>query len=70
MDQFNIAAPAMLTILCIPLTFSIAEGIGIGLICAALLAFATGRRRDLSITGYCIAGVFFLQLFKVFPFSG
>ena len=70
MDQFNIAAPATLTILCIPLTFSIAEGIGIGLICAALLALATGRMRELSITGYCIAAIFFLQFFKVFPFSG
>jgi AGZA family xanthine/uracil permease-like MFS transporter len=70
MDQFTIAAPAMLTILCIPLTFSIAEGIGIGLICAALLAVTTGRARELSITGYCIAAIFFLQFFKLFPFSG
>jgi UDP-N-acetylmuramoylalanine--D-glutamate ligase len=38
MTDFKVAAPAVLTILAIPLTFSIAEGIGLGLILAALLA--------------------------------
>lgn len=70
MDQFTVAAPAMLTILCIPLTFSIAEGIGIGLIAAAILAIVTGRVRDFPIAGYVIAAVFFLQFFQIFPFSG
>jgi len=70
MEQFTIAAPAMLTILCIPLTFSIAEGIGIGLIAAAILAVVTGRAREFPIAGYVIAAVFFLQFFQIFPFSG
>lgn len=70
MDQFHIAAPAMLTILCIPLTFSIAEGIGIGLICAALLALVTGRAKAFPVAGYIIAAIFFLQFFNIFPFSG
>ena len=70
MEEFHIAAPAMLTILCIPLTFSIAEGIGIGLICASVLALATGRAREFPVAGYVIAAVFFLQFFKIFPFSG
>ena len=34
----RVALPAVLTLLAIPLTFSIAEGIGLGLIAAALLA--------------------------------
>lgn len=70
MEDFKIAAPAMLTILCIPLTFSIAEGIGLGLIAAALLALATGKAKDFPVTGYVIAGIFFLEFFHIFPFSG
>ncbi len=70
MDDFKVAAPAMLTILCIPLTFSIAEGIGLGLIAAALLALTTGRAKDFPVTGYIIAGIFFLEFFHIFPFSG
>ncbi|MDA7916697.1 NCS2 family permease [Opitutaceae bacterium] len=70
MDEFEIAAPAMLTILCIPLTFSIAEGIGIGLIAAALLAITTGKTKQFPVTGYVIAVIFFLEFFHIFPFSG
>ena len=70
MDEFQIAAPAMLTIICIPLTFSIAEGIGIGLIAAALLALTSGKAKSFPTTGYVIAGFFFLEFFHIFPFSG
>jgi AGZA family xanthine/uracil permease-like MFS transporter len=70
MDDFTIAAPAVITILAIPLTFSIAEGIGLGLITAALLAIATGKPRGFTPVGYAIAVVFFLDFFRVFPFSG
>ncbi len=70
MSDFKIAAPALLTILCIPLTFSIAEGIGLGLIAAALLAVTAGRAKDFPVTGYVIAGFFFLEFFHIFPFSG
>lgn len=70
MDEFQVAAPAMLTIICIPLTFSIAEGIGIGLIAAALLALTSGKAKSFPITGYVIAGFFFLEFFHIFPFSG
>lgn len=70
MDDFAIAAPAVLTIAAIPLTFSIAEGIGLGIICAALLALATGKAKSMTGFGYLIAGVFFLEFFHIFPFSG
>ncbi|PTY04999.1 guanine permease [Opitutaceae bacterium EW11] len=70
MRDFFVAAPAVLTILAIPLTFSIAEGIGLGLIASALLAAVTGRVKELSPIGYLIAGVFFLEFFHIFPFSG
>ena len=70
MDDFKIAAPAVLTIFAIPLTFSIAEGIGLGLITAALLALGLGKPKSLTTAGYIIAAVFFLQFFRIWPFSG
>ncbi len=70
MTDFKIAAPAVLTIFAIPLTFSIAEGIGLGLIAAAILAIGLGKAKMLTTLGYFIAGIFFLQFFKIFPFSG
>lgn len=70
MTDFRVAAPATLTIIAIPLTFSIAEGIGFGLISAGLLALATGNARSFSPVGYIIAGVFFLEFFRIFPFHG
>ncbi len=70
MTDFKIAAPAVLTIFAIPLTFSIAEGIGLGLIAAAVLAIGLGKAKMLPTLGYFIAGIFFLQFFKIYPFSG
>jgi AGZA family xanthine/uracil permease-like MFS transporter len=69
MRDFATAAPAVLTLLAIPLTFSIAEGIGLGLMAAAILAIGTGRARTLPLASYLIALVFFLQFFRVFPFG-
>jgi AGZA family xanthine/uracil permease-like MFS transporter len=65
MTDFKVAAPAVLTILGIPLTFSIAEGIGMGLIAAALLALALGEPRRLTALGYVVAAVFFFEFFDV-----
>ena len=65
MPDFKVAAPAVLTILAIPLTFSIAEGIGIGLIATALLALALGEGRKLPMLAYLLAAVFFMQFFQV-----
>lgn len=70
MSDFKIAAPAVLTIFAIPLTFSIAEGIGLGLISAAVLALGLGKPKSLTAVGYVVAAVFFLQFFKIWPFSG
>ncbi|MEI6105460.1 MAG: NCS2 family permease [Opitutae bacterium] len=70
MDDFKTAAPAVLTIFAIPLTFSIAEGIGLGLIAAAVLALGLGKPKTLTTAGYIIAAVFFLQFFRIWPFAG
>jgi AGZA family xanthine/uracil permease-like MFS transporter len=70
MDDFASAAPAVLTVLAIPLTFSIAQGLGLGLICAALMAVFLGRPRSFPTLGYVVAAVFFLEFFKLWPFRG
>ncbi len=69
-QDFHTAAPAALTIIAIPFMFSIAEGIGLGLIAFAVLALVRRDPRSLSVTGYLIAAVFFLKLFQIFPFKG
>ena len=65
MSDFKIAAPVVLTIVGIPLTFSIAEGIGLGLITAALLALALGEPKRMTALGYGVAAVFFLEFFHL-----
>jgi len=70
MDDFAAAAPAVLTIFAIPLTFSIAQGLGLGILAAALLAVALRRPRDLPPLGYAVAAVFFLDFFRLWPFRG
>ena len=69
MKDFATAAPAVLTLLAIPLTFSIAEGIGLGLLATVVLALGTGRARSLPAFTYLIALIFFLQFFAIFPFN-
>ena len=68
LKDLRVAIPAALVIIGIPLTFSIAEGIGFGLITAALLAVFTGKPRSVTPVGYVIAAIFLLSFFKVFPF--
>jgi AGZA family xanthine/uracil permease-like MFS transporter len=68
MKDFTVAAPAVLTIIGIPLTFSIANGIGLGLIGAALLAIALGDSKKMTAVGYVVAAVFFLEFFHFWPF--
>jgi AGZA family xanthine/uracil permease-like MFS transporter len=69
MRDFRIAVPAVLTILAIPLMFSIADGIGLGLIAAAILAYALREKDRLSAFGYLLAAIFFMQFFKIWPFD-
>lgn len=69
LTDFVVALPAALIVIGIPLTFSVAEGIGLGVIAAALLALGSGRPRSLPFAGYVIAMVFFLKFFHIFPFT-
>jgi AGZA family xanthine/uracil permease-like MFS transporter len=63
-----IRTPAVLTLLSIPLMFSIAEGIGLGLIAAAVLALGTGSPRRLNAVGYVLAAIFLAQFLHLGPF--
>ncbi len=63
LDDFAETMPAVVTLLCIPLTFSIAEGLGLGVIALTFLALATGRARSVPVFTYVLAGLFFLHIF-------
>ena len=53
--------PAVITVLAMPLTFSIATGIGFGFITYALLKILSGRFRDVSVSVLTIAGLFVIK---------
>jgi len=64
LDDFTEAAPVFLIIAGIPLSFSIAEGIGLGLIAYAILHLATGRARQATPLTYGLAAIFGLHLLR------
>ena len=64
LDDFAGVVPVFLIIVGIPLSFSIAEGIGLGLIAYAVLMLATGRGRQAPALTYVLAAVFALHLFR------
>ena len=55
-------APAFIIILATPLTFSIAEGIGLGLVAYILIYVGTGRAKDISFLVYVLAAIFTVHL--------
>lgn len=63
-----IGIPAFLTIVLMPFTYSIAVGIGAGLVTHALLMAVTGRARQVHALLWLVAGLFVL-FFAVAPIS-
>ncbi|GAA5481635.1 NCS2 family permease [Haloferula sargassicola] len=65
LSRFEIAAPAVLTIAAMPMTFSISTGMGIGLIAAVVIALASGRGKE-NLTPFTIglAVVFVLHFLE------
>jgi AGZA family xanthine/uracil permease-like MFS transporter len=55
--------PAFLTILMMPLAYSIAEGIVYGLLSYVILKLATGKPRDISIVTWILFVIFILRFF-------
>jgi AGZA family xanthine/uracil permease-like MFS transporter len=55
------AVPAFLTMVMMPLTYSIATGIGLGLISYTLIKLFTGKIKDLSILTVVVAILFVIK---------
>jgi AGZA family xanthine/uracil permease-like MFS transporter len=62
-DDFTEAIPAFLTIIMMPLAYSIAEGIVFGMISYVLLKLMTGKHKDLSIVMIILAILFVFKFF-------
>jgi len=62
-DDFTESIPAFLTIVMMPLTYSISEGILFGVISFVLLKVLTGKFKDVSIVTLVLAVLFMLKFF-------
>ncbi len=65
-DDYTIGIPAFLTIIVMPFTYSIANGIGAGLVSYALLMLATGRAREVKPLLWLVAAAF-VAYFAIYP---
>lgn len=57
-SDFTIAIPAFLTMMMMPFTYSITNGIGIGFISFTVLRLAAGRGREVPAAMYAVSAVF------------
>jgi AGZA family xanthine/uracil permease-like MFS transporter len=64
-DEPRIAIPAFLTIVTIPLTYSIATGLSLGLVTYAILELATGRGSRQHWMLYVLALLFLARLIYI-----
>ena len=63
LDDFTESIPAFLTVIMMPLTYSIAEGIAVGMVAYVLLKLLTGRVKDISILMVILAIFFIIKFF-------
>ncbi len=56
--QFHIALPAFLTIVVMPFTYSIANGIGVGFVAFSLMAVAAGKAREVHWIMWLVSALF------------
>ncbi|MDO4593738.1 MAG: NCS2 family permease [Tissierellia bacterium] len=61
-NDFTESFPAFITIIMMPLSYSIAEGISFGIISYALIKLFTGRAKEVSALVYILAIVFILRI--------
>ena len=57
-DDFSVALPAFLTIVTMPLTYSIANGIGVGFISFTLMSLFAGKAKDIHWIMWLISALF------------
>jgi len=61
LEDFTESIPAFLTVIMMPLTYSIAEGIVFGMVSYAVLKLLTGRGKEVTAIGYIVAILFVLK---------
>jgi adenine/guanine/hypoxanthine permease len=64
LSDFHVSAPAILTILMMPLSFSISTGIGIGLIMLSALSLVSGTGGKATAVTHVLALIFLLHFFE------
>ncbi|MET9774767.1 NCS2 family permease [Streptomyces sp. NPDC006367] len=57
-SDFTIAIPAFVTMLMMPFTYSITNGIGMGFVTFSVLRLASGRGREVPVAMYVVSAVF------------
>lgn len=62
LDDITETAPCMLTVMLIPFTFSIADGIGGGIVLYTLLKLMTGKRISPLLLGLCVLFIVFFSV--------
>lgn len=62
-DNYTESIPAFVTIIVMPLTYSIAEGIVFGMLSYVLLKVLTGKYKDISVVMVVLAALFILKFF-------
>jgi len=62
LGDFAKAVPAVLTMVLMPLSFSISEGLAIGFVTYAALMVGIGRGREVTVIGYLLAALFLLHM--------
>ncbi|SJZ71361.1 NCS2 family permease [Garciella nitratireducens] len=65
-SDYTEAIPAFLTIVMMPFSYSIAEGIVFGMVSYVILKLISGKRKDISVVMYILAILFILK--EVLPF--
>ena len=65
-SRFDIGFPAFLTIVVMPFTYSIANGIGVGFIAYVVMAIVSGRTKKVHPLMYVVAALF-VMYFAVDP---
>lgn len=61
LEDYTEAIPAFLTIIMMPLTYSISDGIIFGVISYIILKVATGKRKEISMTTVIVGFIFILK---------
>ncbi len=61
LDDYTESIPAFFTLIMMPLTFSIAEGIVFGMLSFVILKLFSGKHKDISIIAYILAILFVLK---------